>query len=160
MYKRILLAYDGTVEGARALREGALLAKACGAKVVLLSVVPETAGIHIAEGVQGGVIAKQIESYKDLLKRAVARLKSLGMEPTAKLVAGEPTPAIAQVANDVGADLVVVGHRSRDLLSRWWSGSTQSYLTDHVKCSVLVAQNVMSDDEFDAAMRQAGATAS
>ena len=29
MYKRILLAYDGTEEGALALREGALLAKSC-----------------------------------------------------------------------------------------------------------------------------------
>jgi hypothetical protein len=41
MYKRILLAYDGSVEGRTALREGALLARQCGAEVFLLSVVAE-----------------------------------------------------------------------------------------------------------------------
>ena len=33
MYRKILLAYDGTLEGAIALREGAILAKQCGAEV-------------------------------------------------------------------------------------------------------------------------------
>ena len=33
MYKRILLAYDGSLEGRTALREGALLARQCGAQV-------------------------------------------------------------------------------------------------------------------------------
>jgi len=33
MYKRILLAYDGSIEGRTALREGALLARQCSAEV-------------------------------------------------------------------------------------------------------------------------------
>ena len=41
MYKRILLAYDGSVEGRTALREGALLARQCGAKVFLLAVLAD-----------------------------------------------------------------------------------------------------------------------
>ena len=36
MFKTVLLAYDGSREGALALQEGALLAKACGAHVHLL----------------------------------------------------------------------------------------------------------------------------
>ena len=39
MYKRVLLAYDGSIEGRRALREGAKLAQLCGADVFLLAVV-------------------------------------------------------------------------------------------------------------------------
>ena len=42
MYKRILLAYDGSIEGRTALREGALLARQCGAEVFLLSVLADT----------------------------------------------------------------------------------------------------------------------
>jgi nucleotide-binding universal stress UspA family protein len=42
MYKRVLLAYDGSIEGRRALREGAKLAQLCDAEVFLLAVV-ETA---------------------------------------------------------------------------------------------------------------------
>src|SRR5882724_7791095 len=36
LYKKVLLAYDGSIEGRRALREGAKLAQFCGAEVFLL----------------------------------------------------------------------------------------------------------------------------
>jgi nucleotide-binding universal stress UspA family protein len=39
MYKKVLLAYDGSIEGRRALREGAKLAQLCRADVFLLAVV-------------------------------------------------------------------------------------------------------------------------
>ena len=42
MYKRILLAYDGSLQGRTALREGALLARQCGAEVFLLSVLVDS----------------------------------------------------------------------------------------------------------------------
>ena len=44
MYKKVLLAYDGSVEGRRALREGAKLAQFCGAEVFLLAVVEISSG--------------------------------------------------------------------------------------------------------------------
>jgi nucleotide-binding universal stress UspA family protein len=37
------------------------------------------------------------------------------------------------------ADLVVVGHRPRSALSRWWSSSEEASLLDRVSCSVLAA---------------------
>jgi len=49
MYKRILLAYDGSVEGRTALREGALLARQCGAQVFLLSVLVDTGTLLLAD---------------------------------------------------------------------------------------------------------------
>jgi hypothetical protein len=54
MYRKVMLAYDGSLEGAVALREGAILAKKCGAEVFLLSVVPHLAGLQVAEGVSTG----------------------------------------------------------------------------------------------------------
>jgi nucleotide-binding universal stress UspA family protein len=154
MFKHILLAYDGTAEGAVALREGALLAKTCRAKVFLLSVIPSSSGVQMAEGVFGGVVGKQIESYKELLERAVARLKLLGFQPAARLVMGEPAPTIGAVAREIRADLVVVGHRQQTLLSRWWSGSTHAYLSDYIGCSLLIARNPMSDEVFEAELRK------
>ncbi len=49
MYKRILLAYDGSVGGRTALREGALLARQCGAEVFLLSVLVDPGAFLLAE---------------------------------------------------------------------------------------------------------------
>ncbi|HLK26873.1 MAG TPA: universal stress protein [Caulobacteraceae bacterium] len=155
MYKRILLAYDGSREGARALREGALIAKACCAQVFLLSVVPESGGVLLVEGAQGGVVSKMAEAYKEQLERGVARLKEFGFDPVARLVVGEPAPAIGAVAQEIGADLVVVGHRKQSLLSRWWGGSSGAYLSEHVPCSLLLCRDEISDEAFEAAMREA-----
>jgi nucleotide-binding universal stress UspA family protein len=155
MYSRILLAYDGTREGLVALREGALLAKLCGAKIFLLSVLPEKQGLIAAEGVYSDVVGQQIDSYKALLGRGVNALKQLGFSPVSRLVIGEPAPEIGAFAKEVGADLVVLGHRKQNLIQRWWSGGTGAYISEHVTCSVLIGRNAISDQDFEAALKQA-----
>jgi nucleotide-binding universal stress UspA family protein len=156
MYARILLAYDGTREGAIALREGALLAKQCRAQVFLLSVLRETEGVLMAEGIYGDVVGQQMDEYRGILERGVAALKRLGVNPVAKLVVGEPAPCIGVYAKEMKADLVVLGHRRQSLLQRWWSGGTGAYISDHVACSVLIARNVISDEAFEAELANSG----
>jgi nucleotide-binding universal stress UspA family protein len=156
MFKTVLLAYDGSPEGAIALREGALLARACGAQVHLLSVVPATAGMRLAEAAGGGpVVAELTEAHRQLLDRAVQRLRTLGFDPEAHLVLGEPASTIGAYAKKLGADLVVVGRHHQSALSRWWSGSNDSYLCEHVHCSVLLSGNSISDEAFEAEIRAA-----
>lgn len=157
MYKRILLAYDGSREGLVALREGALLAKRQGARVFLLSVVRPVAGVPIGEGVYTDPLNDQIDGYKALLATGVAVARQLGLEAEAKLAMGEPAPQIGAFANEIGADLVVLGHRRQNALERWWSGGTGSYVSDHVKCSVLIASNAISDQDFQAEIDKAKA---
>jgi len=158
MYSRILLAYDGSLEGAVALREGAILAKRCGAQVFILSVVPGGGGMQVAEGISAGPMAQQMETYTALLERGMTRLKQLGMTPVGKLVVGDPVRAIGAFAREVRADLVVVGHRRQSMLERWWSGPAGSYLSDHVACTLLIARNAISDEAFEAEIRAAAAT--
>jgi len=153
MYERIVLAYDGTREGLIALREGALLARRFGSKIFLLSVLPQSEGVRLAESVAGDLIGQQMTGYKELLARGVAVLKDLGFDPVARLAVGEPAPLIGDFAKEVKADLVVLGHRRQNLLQRWWSGSTGSYISDHVACSVLIGRNPISDEAFAQEMK-------
>ena len=148
MYKKVLLAYDGSLEGAIALREGAILAKRSGAEVFLLSVVPHLAGLQVAEGVHGGVVAHELDRYREVLERGVDRLMKLGFKPASKLAVGDPARVIGEYAKEVHADLVVVGHRKRNLLERWWSGDAGGYISDHIGCSLLIARNAVSDNAF------------
>jgi nucleotide-binding universal stress UspA family protein len=150
MYTRILLAYDGSREGLVALREGALLAKRCRAQVFLLSVLPASSGMQMAEGVYPGAVSQQVNSYKELLARGVSVLKQLGLDPVAKLVVGEPAPQIGLFAEEIGADLVVLGHLKQNLMQRWWSGACGGYVSDNVGCSVLVGRKSISDEAFAA----------
>jgi nucleotide-binding universal stress UspA family protein len=149
MYKKVVLAYDGSLEGAIALREGAILAKRCGAEVFLLSVVPHLAGLQVAEGVHGGVVAHELDRYREVLERGVNRLTKLGFKPVSKLAVGDPARVIGEFTKEVGADLVVVGHRRRSLLERWWSGDAGGYISDHIACSLLIARNAVSDKSFE-----------
>jgi nucleotide-binding universal stress UspA family protein len=141
VYKRILLAYDGSLEGRAALKEGALLATAGMAEVFLLSVLAESPGLLAAEAAHAGPVAHALERYKEILDEGLSRLETAGLAATGRVVCGEPTQAIAACAREIGADLVVVGHRKRSIVERWWSGATGGYLADHLGCSLLVARN-------------------
>jgi len=149
MYRKVMLAYDGSLEGAVALREGAILAKKCGAEVFLLSVVPHLAGLQVAEGVHGGVVAHELDRYREVLERGVDRLRKLGFEPVSKLAVGDPARVIGEFAREINADLVVVGHRKRNMLERWWSGDAGGYISDHISCTLLIARTFVSDTAFE-----------
>ena len=147
MYKKVLLAYDGSIEGRRALREGAKLAQLCRAEVFLLAVV-ELSSIAIPDAGLIFPTDEQTATYEAILAEGVERLKALGFSPTSRLETGNPGQKIAEVAEEIGAHLVVVGHRPQGPLARWF-GSVGSYLVKRLRCSVLVGQTEISDDEFE-----------
>jgi membrane fusion protein (multidrug efflux system) len=159
VYQRILLAYDGSIEGRTALREGALLARRYGAQVFVLSVIREAAGTKLGEGVGGGGVAQQRVEYERVLQEGMSRLAALGFQASGKLVIGEPAREIAAYAEQVNADLVVVGHRRQSAVGRWWSGPSGAYLSDHVRCSLLVCRNILDDEQFASLLAQSAVPA-
>ena len=147
MYRNILLAYDGSVEGRLALREGAKLAQLCGSEVYLLAVVEISASVAL-EGQLVTSINEQQGYYETILAEGADRLAGMGFAPVAKLSMGDPAKEIVKVAAEIGANLVVVGHRQHGRLSQWWFGSIGTYLVRHLRCSVLVAQTEINDTQF------------
>jgi len=149
LYKRILLAYDGSLEGRTALREGALMAHRHGAAIYLLSVVSEAPGIVLAEGGYAGAVGHELEVFRELLQEGAERLAAIGMAPAeAELVVGEPAVEIGAYAKRIKADMVVVGHRKKGLLERWWSGSVGANLLEFTTCSLLVSRNPITEEDF------------
>ncbi len=150
MYDRVLLAYDGTVEGRAALREGALLAARFGSRVLLLAIVADTSAIRMAQGVHGEAISVQCEGYEETLEYGRSKLRDLGLEAEGRLEFGDPAELIGETARSFAADLVVVGHKRRGVLERWWSGPSGAYLIERIDCSLLVGRNIVSDEAFQA----------
>jgi nucleotide-binding universal stress UspA family protein len=148
MYERILLASDGSRESLVALREGALIAQALKAEAFLLIVHIDPAGMKLADAVYPA--PRDLSVPQGLLNVGLERLARLGVKAGGEVVTGEPAPAIAACARRFRADLIVVGHRRQTLLERWWSGASGAYLVDSVDCSVLLARDVISDQEFEA----------
>ena len=83
----------------------------------------------------------------------------MGFSPTARLGMGEAGREIAAVADEIDANLVVVGHRPDGPLARWWFGSVGTYLVKNLRCSVLVAQTEIGDEEFAKLLTGSGAEA-
>ena len=141
MYKQILLAYDGSSSGQKALVECRELAQWSGARLTLVAVVPnliEAAALEPSffELRMGQAEAEQVRQRLD---EGLARLKALGFEAQGEVLQGEVIHQIAEFAERIAADLIVVGHRhEKSMLRRWWSGSTARSLVEESPCSVLI----------------------
>ena len=147
MYRKVLLAYDGSIEGRRALREGAKLAQLCRAEVFLLAVV-ELPSVVVPDAGLAIPIGNKRKITKPPLRKGGAS-QGVGFFTYRKIGNRRSGQKIADVAEEIGAQLVVVGHRPRGPLARWWFGSVGSYLVKRLRCSVLVGQTEISDDELD-----------
>ena len=146
MYKRLLLASDGARESLVSLREGALIAQSFKAETHLLSVDRESPSALMASTLSG----QQIPAVgRDLLDLGLHRLRQLGIQATGELVRGDPTQAIIDRVKRFKADLVVLGHRRQSFFERWWSGPAGGYIADGVPCSILIARDTISDEEFN-----------
>jgi nucleotide-binding universal stress UspA family protein len=146
-FGRILLCYDATREGRRALRHGASLAEQIKAETHLLAV------LNISAWSQGAEIASTVpldaleQSAREILRDGIEKLAARGVIATAHFAIGDPLDQIPFFANELKADLIVVGHRRSGLIRRWWSGKNDGLLLDRVSCAVLVA---MEPEDVDA----------
>lgn len=139
MYRKILLCYDGTVEGRRALRQGADVAMAMKSQAHLLAICTNMLRAAAPEAVTSVLISCEEEAARTLLNEGVQWLRDHDVPTDGSLVYGDPLQHIPKVALDVGADLVVVGYRYRSRFARWWSESEEVTLLKKLQCSILVA---------------------
>jgi len=141
MYKRILLAYDGSDAGQKALLDCQDVANWSHAELFLIAVMPSAMSFV---GLEGGVYDMELEErekkkHQAVLDDGLRRLATGGYTARGEVVVGEAVDEITKYARKVEADLVVVGHKHLDSwAARWWRGSISGALIEHAPCSVLV----------------------
>lgn len=139
MYKRILLAYDGSEAGQKALLDCNEIAQR--AELHLIAVMPPPAALIGGEGFVYDVQREDEERkrYEDILGEGLRRLSDTGHTAHGRVVVGDAVDEITRYARDIDADLIVVGHKHLDSwAARWWRGSVSKTLIEHAPCSVLV----------------------
>lgn len=140
-FGRILLCYDATREGRRALRHGASLAEQLNAETHLLAILNSlawTQGADVASTVPFDALE---QSAREILRDGIETLAARGVIATPHFAIGDPLDHIPFFARELKADLVVVGHRRSGPVRRWWSGKNDRLLLDRVSCAVLVAMD-------------------
>ena len=142
MYRKILLAYNGSEAGQKALLDCQDLAQWSQAQLSLVAVMPRHMDMIGLEGgmYDTGVIEHEKTRYNAILAEGLRRLGDAGFAATGEVLVGESIDEITRYAKKIGADLIVVGHKHLDgWAARWWRGSISGALIEHAHCSVLVA---------------------
>jgi nucleotide-binding universal stress UspA family protein len=131
----IVVGYDQTPGSQRALERAATLAKALGSKLVVTSVTP----IMMSAGRSGGPIdpTDPPEKHAEELSAARTYLKGEGIEAEYQGAVGEPADAIVQLADERGAEMIVVGHE-HGVVHRLFGASVSDAVSHHAHCDVLI----------------------
>src|SRR5580698_6057363 len=109
-YQKILLCYDGSREGRKALRCGADLALDLKAETHLLSVVDMRSSIAQSAGLLTDVACGSFEkTARDILQEGVDWLTERGVSAQGHFAFGHPIDEIANLATELQVDLVVDG---------------------------------------------------
>jgi nucleotide-binding universal stress UspA family protein len=141
MYRKILIAYNGTPESRSALDEAVRLAPDTSVEVHLAGVVHYPSAYLLAgEYVPEVALADEREHMVSDLKEAHAKLAAKGVNVVDHLVVGEPIEVMTKLVTELGIDLLILGHpRSKSFALRWWRGSVDTMLIERVRCSILIA---------------------
>jgi nucleotide-binding universal stress UspA family protein len=143
MYKRILIATDGSEKSSLAAQAGIDLAKALGAEVLALNVINE---VVIASAVrQLGSDRKDVEDKLMASgQKAVDSLKKMGsaagvkVDPIVRM--GSPANMVIDVARTEGADLIVMGSHGESGASKLLIGSVVQKVLYWATIPVLVVR--------------------
>ena len=136
MFKTIVVAVDGSPDGDRALEFAMATAAEQASRLV---------AVHVTEfvGGKGGVypLAVDEDDVKVRIEAQVEKLRTEGLE--AELVShsvrlGGPAHVIAEVADSVDADVIIVGGRGRSPISDVLVGSVPTRLLQIAHRPVLV----------------------
>ncbi len=141
MVKTVLLAYNGTREGRAGLLQFMDLVPRGELQIHLLAVVRLPTGAFLAEGfVPESVMDEERARHQEIAAEGVRLLAGHGYNATPHVAYGEPVEEIVELAKQLGADLIVVGHKHEtSMAQRWWKGSVGASLIEVAPCSVLIA---------------------
>ena len=145
MWKKILVAVDGSKPSLHALDVAAGMAAQDKAELTILSVVPPLPPL-----VQGDMpnYAPQFttdltESYENMVnaKAKETKDKHPGLKVVPIVMTGSPSRKIIEAAKARGVDLIVVGNRGTSGILSWMLGSVSRQVTDACTVPVLVVKD-------------------
>src|SRR6201986_1188570 len=145
MFTRIVVGTDGSDTAGQAVSQAIDLAKLTGATLSIVSAFQPVPKRRI-QGEQEGApadIANQIGPREDVnlvLDAAAAKAGAAGAEGRTHPVEGDAAEAILNVAEEIKADLIVVGNKGMTGARRYLLGSVPNNVSHHAPCSVIIVR--------------------
>ena len=132
----IIVGYDETEPARRALDRAVQLARAFGAKLVVTSVAPTMLGVGRSAGAVDPTDTPA--DHRQQLAHAREVLGQLGVDAELVPALGEPGHTIVELAEERGAELIVVGTREPGVVARLLGQSVSSSVARQAHCDVLI----------------------
>jgi nucleotide-binding universal stress UspA family protein len=146
MFGRIVVGTDGSDTAAEAVRQATELAKLSGARLEIVSAfepIPQQRVKQEAREAPGDV-QYEIGPREDvnlILEGAAGEAKNAGVEEVQTHAReGDPADAILDVAEEINADLIVVGNKGMTGARRFLLGSVPNKVSHHAPCSVIIVR--------------------
>ncbi len=164
MFRRLLVAFDGSPHARRALGEAIELAEATDGTLAVMAVAPEASawalggayGTYVADF---GELERNISAqYQRMLDEAIGTVPA-ELPVTKRLAYGAPGPAIVDAARSGDYDLVAMGSRGRGELRSLLLGSVSHHVLQTSPIPVLVTHVPEHDPESTAHEEQLAAQA-
>ena len=136
MYKKIMVAVDGSDTAKRALMEAENIAKTYDAALCIVHSINLSVGVDIEAERKAG--AEMLEQAKTLVN--VSNTETRYLEAKTEFGLNGIVEAVAAAAVDWKADLLVVGTANRRGLQRFFVGSVAEQLITEVNSSILLVR--------------------
>ena len=146
MFARIVVGTDGTDTASEAVRQATELAKLSGARLDIVSAFEPVPQQRIREEAREapGDVQYEIGPREDVnlvLENAAGEAKKAGVEEVqTHAMEGDPADAILDVADQIKADLIVVGNKGMTGARRFILGSVPNNISHHAPCSVVIVK--------------------
>ena len=146
MYENIVVGTDGSGTAGIAVQRAIQLAKLTGATLHIVHAYQQLSMPDVAlsaaaggptvdvYGVNAGIGA---ESDR-ICDESLAAAERAGVKAESRKRPGDPAEALIEVAEEVGADLIVVGNRGMSSVKRFMLGSVPNKVSHHCPCSLLI----------------------
>lgn len=140
MGESIVVGTDGSETAGRAVEEAVRLAKALDGEIHLVSAYEPLRGAHVTGAPEGAakVFAPRPDSkVESTIEQAEASVRFAGVPVKTHTSQKDPADALIEVADEVGAHLIVVGSRGMHGARRVL-GSVPNSVSHKAHCNVLI----------------------
>jgi nucleotide-binding universal stress UspA family protein len=143
MFQTIVVGTDGSNTATEAVRQATELARSVGAKIYLVSAyeaVPEGRLRDERQQIPADLqwMVNPREDVEETLQTGAGAITDAGLEVETLAREGDPADAILDVAEEKGADLIVVGNKGMTGAKRFLLGSVPNKVSHHAPCSVMI----------------------
>ena len=127
-YQHILVPVDGSAISFSAVKQAAIIAKAFGGELTLISLVAEDpfteVDFYYSSAIMKEYFVQAYANAEKALKEALVIAQAEGVEPTTQIIKGQVSAdGVVQTAEEKKSDLIVMGSHGRKGFQKFLLGS-------------------------------------